>query len=463
MAKSKTQYVCKACGSISSRWLGKCPQCGAWNTLIEQTVTPAATSTNRRRKRQGEAAAPTVLSAIAMEATSRLETHIGELDRVLGGGLVRGSIVLLSGDPGIGKSTLVLQLAAAIGKQGYAVLYGSGEESAAQIKMRAQRLGITGTEIIVQAETSLENILREAGTRRPALVIIDSIQTMFCGESDGTPGSLAQIRECTGTLLTFAKSEGITVLIIGHVTKDGNIAGPRVLEHMVDTVLYFEGEKNYQFRVLRSIKNRFGSTRESGLFTMKAGGLAELTNPSRLFLAERTAAPAGSAIVAVMDGMRPLLTEIQALTTRSVFPVPRRTASGMDYNRLLILLAVLEKRAGLQFNTQDVYINIVGGLKISETAADLAVAAAIFSGMQDRPLDGRLLVLGEVGLTGDIRRVSHAARRVREGVKLGFNACILPYGNREEVQGENITGCHLYYVKTLREALETAFSFGNKN
>ena len=336
-------------------------------------------------------------------------------------------------------------------------MYGSGEESAGQIKLRADRLGIDAPELVIQADTSLDAILREAQQRRPALVIIDSIQTMYSREIEGTPGSLAQIREGTSRIMTFAKTMGIPVVVIGHVTKEGAIAGPRMMEHMVDVVLYFEGERNYQFRILRGIKNRFGSTNESGLFTMNEKGLAELANPSQLLLSERSADQAGSAVAAVMDGMRPLLGEIQALTTHSVFAVPRRTASGMDYNRLIILLAVLEKRVGVPLGTQDVYINIVGGLRITETAADLPVALAIFSSLRDMSMDSQTVVMGEVGLTGDIRRVPHALRRVKEAAKMGFRTFILPKGNMDDMKGPDISRCRLIGVATLQEAMEAAF------
>ncbi len=457
MAKVKTRYVCSNCGSVSSRWLGRCPQCGEWNTMVEETIAPEPPKAVVALQRTGAAVKPAALSSITMDKMNRLVTGIGELDRVLGGGIVPGALILLSGDPGIGKSTLVLQIADSVCRQKGTVLYGTGEESPGQIKIRADRLGIEDEALLVQADTSLDAIVQEAGRLEPQLLIVDSIQTMYSQSIEGAPGSMAQIRECTSRLMTYAKTSNIPVIVIGHVTKDGAIAGPRMMEHMVDVVLYFEGDRQYQFRILRSIKNRFGSTNDSGLFTMTEGGLSELENPSQLLLAERAANQAGSSIAAVMDGQRPLLGEIQALTTHSVFAVPRRTASGMDYNRLIILLAVLEKRVGFAVSSQDVYINVVGGLRITETSADLPIALSIVSSLQDISMDPRTVVMGEVGLTGDIRRVPQARRRVLEAVKLGFTTCIIPKGNLQDMKDDDVPGCTLYGVATLSEAIQAAF------
>lgn len=454
MTKTKTRYVCTNCGSVSSRWLGRCPQCGEWNTMTEEVLHPAGTGTMQRRNKGMR---PESLQDIAMEKMKRIRTGIDELDRVLGGGIVPGALILLSGDPGIGKSTLVLQLAAAVCCQAGSVLYGSGEESAGQLKLRADRLGIKEPRLLIQADTSLDAVLQEAESRRPGLLIVDSIQTMYCQDAEGAPGSLAQIREGTARLMTFAKTCSVSVIVIGHVTKEGAIAGPRMMEHMVDVVLYFEGERNYQFRVLRSMKNRFGSTSETGLFTMGEKGLAELTNPSQILLAERACSQPGSVIAAVMDGMRPLLGEIQALAASSVFPVPRRTASGMDYNRLIILLAVLEKRLGISLGTKDVYINVAGGLKLTETAADLPAALAVYSSLQDVSIDSRTVVMGELGLTGDVRRVPQVLRRVREGIRLGFTTFIIPQGNAADIPKQELSSCRIMGVRTIAEAIQQAF------
>ena len=453
MAKIKSRYVCTECGSVSAKWLGRCPQCGQWNTLHEEIEAPPAPAAARSVVRRA-GKSPAALKDIKSEETARLVTGIGELDAVLGGGIVPGALILLSGDPGIGKSTFVLQLASAVCGAAGTVLYATGEESAGQIKLRARRLGIDAPELLIQADTYLDAVLKTAENEKAGLLIVDSIQTMYTSDCDGAPGSQGQIREGTNKLMNFTKSTGMPVVVIGHVTKDGAIAGPRLMEHLVDVVLYLEGERQYQFRILRSMKNRFGSTNEAGIFTMSETGLKELLNPSALLLAERSAGEAGSAVAAGMDGFRPLLGEVQALTSRSVFAVPRRTVVGMDYNRLILLLAVLEKRVGLNLSTQDVYINIAGGLKLNEPAADLPVALAIVSSLRDVVVDKNTALMGEIGLTGDIRRVPHVRRRVQEAAKLGFTRFILPRGNKDDM------GRHTYdvvYVKNLGEALRAAF------
>jgi len=457
MAKVKTRYVCSNCGSVSSRWLGKCPQCGQWNTMKEEAVIAEPVQAGGRR-RTASAGAPASLRDIELESMNRRQTGIGELDRVLGGGIVPGALMLLCGDPGIGKSTLVLQTAAAVGRHCGSVLYASGEESPGQIKLRAQRLGIDEPSLWILSETSLDVVLTAAESSKPQLLIIDSIQTMYSADIDGAPGSLNQIREGTNRLMQYAKGNSVPVIVIGHVTKDGAIAGPRMMEHMVDVVLYFEGERHYRFRILRGIKNRFGSTNESGLFTMGTKGLEELKNPSQILLAERMTDQPGSAVVAVMDGMRPLLGEVQALTTRSVFAVPRRTAVGMDYNRLIILLAVLEKRVGLVIGTQDVYINVVGGLKISETAVDLPIALSVISCFRDIPLDAGTVIMGEVGLIGDIRMIPLVERRIREAAQMGFRRFIIPTGNLKDIKLSSFPECHIIGVSTVKEAITAAFT-----
>lgn len=454
MAKVRTRFVCSECGSVSTRWLGRCPHCGEWNTLAEETEKTAVPAAAASSVRQNDTK-PAPLGEIKLETVTRLTTGIGELDTVLGGGIVPGALILLSGDPGIGKSTLVLQTAAAVSKAAGTVLYASGEESAGQIKLRAERLGIDPKGIFVQADTHLDSVLKAAETEKAGLLIVDSIQTMYTGDCDSAPGSQGQVREGTNKLMNFAKSTGIPVIVVGHVTKEGTIAGPRLMEHLVDVVLYLEGERHYQFRVLRSMKNRFGSTHETGLFTMSERGLEELVNPSALLLAERSAGQAGSAVAAVMDGMRPLVGEVQALTSRSVFSVPRRTVVGMDYNRLILLLAVLEKRAGLNLSAQDVYINVAGGLKVNETAADLPVALSVVSSFRDMAMDKNTVVMGEIGLTGDIRRVPHVRRRIQEAAKLGFTRFIIPVGNADDRDKRKYD---IVAVKTLREAVEAAFN-----
>ena len=454
--KAKTLFYCTECGNETAKWAGKCPACGAWNTIVEQPERPkgagkgASVRVGITRRR----ACP--VTDLTADEEIRFPTGMGELDRVLGGGAVKGSLVLVGGAPGIGKSTLMLQICSKLCEFSK-VLYISGEESEHQLKLRAKRLHVESQQLLVLSETNLGDVLEAVNTEQPDVLIVDSIQTVSTDRYTSAPGSITQVRECALACITKAKNEGLSVILVGHVNKEGGISGPKMLEHMVDAVFCFEGERRQSYRIIRAIKNRFGSTNESGLFTMTSSGLSELENPSQLLLAERAADQAGSAVAAVLDGMRPMLGEIQALTAHSVFAVPRRTASGMDYNRLIILLAVLEKRLGVPLGSQDVYINVVGGLRLTETAADLPVALAVYSSLRDISMDSRTVVMGEVGLTGDIRRVPQALRRVKEAAKMGFNTFILPKGNLEDIETDKFPDCHFVGVATLREAIEKAF------
>ncbi|KAF1679160.1 DNA repair protein RadA [Veillonella sp. R32] len=457
MAKVKTVYFCNNCGAESARWLGKCPQCGEWNTLVEEVVRPTSTKGAAAYAPVDRSATkPVALSEIKTEDSPRMSTGYDEIDRVLGGGIVPGALMLLGGDPGIGKSTILLQVSGRIADRFGKVLYASGEESQMQLKLRAERLGIEGNQLAVMADTNLDSILQEASQHKPALLVIDSIQTMFTDALDSTPGSVGQVRECTARLLRFAKEQGVPVIIIGHVTKDGNIAGPRMLEHMVDVVLYFEGERSYQFRILRGIKNRFGSTSESGLFVMEEEGLAELVNPSATLLAERTEEETGSAVMAYLEGIRPILVEVQSLVSTTAFGMPRRTSIGYDLNRLIILLAVLEKRCGLTLGNKDVYVNVIGGLKVNEPACDLSVAVAIVSNLKNRPVPADMVILGEVGLTGNIRSIPRIEQRIAEAAKMGFTRFVVPAGNSKQVK-TNRKGISIHGVTTVQEAMQLVF------
>ena len=421
MPKNKTVFVCRDCGAEYSKWNGKCTACGAWNTL-EETV-PVTVGTGK--------AAPvgtfkySRISEISYDDETRYDTGISELDRVLGGGLVKGSLVLIGGDPGIGKSTLLLQICGFMGHD-HTILYVSGEESERQIKLRAERLGVASENLFLASNNNCESIIKAVCENKPEIVIIDSIQTITSSSLTSTAGSIVQVRECTGAFMRMAKSEEIPVFIVSHVNKDGGIAGPKIMEHIVDTVLYFEGEKQLAYRILRAIKNRFGSTNEIGVFRMDDDGLSEVENPSEMMLSGRLKNVSGSAVVCAMEGTRPILAEVQALVTKSSFSAPRRVATGFDYNRLYMILAVLEKRSGFAFGGLDVYVNIVGGLKIDEPAADLAVAMALWSGLCDKAIPEDLLVFGEVGLGGEIRSVSRVRERVKEGARLGFTKCVIP-------------------------------------
>ena len=452
MSKTRTRYVCQQCGSTQPKWMGRCPDCGEWNTLVETVVAD--------ERRAGPAlttpeAVPQPLPAIATDGFQRIPVTIGELSRVLGGGIVPGSGVLVGGDPGIGKSTLLLQLASLLAGEGHRVLYVSGEESPQQIKLRAARLAIDNATLYVLGETHLESIGAHIEQLQPRLAIIDSIQSISSDTLTSSAGTVSQVRDCTGYLLRLAKTQSIPIFIVGHVTKEGAIAGPKVLEHMVDTVLYLEGERFNTYRLLRSVKNRFGSTDEVGIFEMTETGLQEVSNPSEAFLAERLPSAAGSAIAVTMEGTRPLLVEVQALASTTAFNIPRRTANGVDFNRLLLLSAVLARRVGMRLSDQDVFVNVVGGLHVSEPAADLAIAIAIGSSFHSRPVAADLAIVGEVGLSGELRSVSYLSQRLNEAARLGFDRCLMPHWRRRGTKGDP-EGVEIISVRTLQEALEVA-------
>jgi DNA repair protein RadA/Sms len=454
MAKAKRVWTCQSCGHQTAKWLGKCPDCDAWNSYVEEAVV--APRKGRVASNPSPTTLPLPLTEVRRDADERLQTHIGELDRVLGGGIVQGSLVLIGGDPGIGKSTLILQAVAGLSRppQNQVVLYVSGEESATQLRMRGDRLGIQSDQVYLLTETSMEMIQEQVSRLKPRVLVIDSIQTIFMADVTSAPGSVSQVRECTAQLMALAKSQNLPILIIGHVTKEGTIAGPRVLEHMVDTVLYFEGERHNVYRVLRAVKNRFGPTNEIGVFEMRQAGLAEVANPSELFLAERPLHVSGSTVVASIEGTRPLLVELQALGSPSGFGTPRRVANGIDHQRMALLLAVLEKRLGLPLQTHDVYVNIVGGLRVDEPAIDLGVVAAVASSLRDIPIDPALVIFGEVGLTGEVRAVGHVETRLREAAKLGFRRCLLPRANCTPMTTDTLAdNFELCGVRTVAEAL----------
>lgn len=460
MAKSKTSYVCQQCGYVSPGYLGRCPNCGEWNTLVETIEARAEPSRDSAGRRVGGLPTPQRLAEIGAAAFDRIPVPIMEFDRVLGGGLVPGSLVLIGGDPGIGKSTLVLQVAAAIGETGGTVLYVSGEESVQQIKLRADRLGVDTASLLVLSETNLSNILAVADGAPPSLLIIDSIQTMEEEELASAAGSVAQVRACTARLMQWAKPRHVPVLIVGHVTKEGAIAGPRVLEHMVDAVLYLEGERFHHYRILRGVKNRFGSTDEVGVFEMADGGLREVRNPSEAFLEERSSIAAGSAVAVTVEGTRPILVEIQALSSPTAFGLPRRSATGLDSNRLQLLVAVLQKRVGLALGMQDIYANVVGGLKIAEPAVDLAVAVAIASSLLDRPVEARTVAIGEVGLSGELRSVHQLERRINEASRLGFTRLVVPAAGRQRLTIRPV-GVEVIGAGNAADAIEAALGSGD--
>ena len=448
MAKTKTVFVCNECGYESAKWLGKCPACNSWNSFFEQKVEKTTEAGRVERK---ELNVPKALNTYKGEETLRTSTGFAEVDRVLGGGLVKGSLILLGGEPGIGKSTLILQLCDKVKGEGK-VLYVSGEESAEQIKLRADRLNINNDDIMFLGETDIEVVNQAIIDINPKLVIIDSIQTMYSDELSAAAGSVSQVREITAQVMRICKSRAITTIIIGHVTKEGNIAGPRVLEHMVDTVLYLEGERYFSYRILRGVKNRFGSTNEIGMFEMKQEGMCEILNPSDVLISEREDNPAGSCIVSSMEGTRPILVELQALTSKSVFGFPKRTANGLDFNRLALLIAVLEERAGMMLGTQDVYLNVVGGMKINEPALDLGIMCTVASSFKNMPIPKDTVIMGEVGLTGEVRRINFIEKRIKEAEKLGFKTCIIPESNKKLLK-ENYK-LDIIGVKNIQEAMK---------
>lgn len=427
MAKAKTIYVCSECGYETPRWLGKCPDCGSWNTLNEQEAVPAAKPEEKKlRRAPGSDAEAAKVSEIPDETMARRSSGIGELDRVLGGGVVDGSMVLVGGDPGIGKSTLLTQLCANMSREGACVLYVSGEESARQVKLRTRRLGCADADFYVLSENDMNTVEKRMQQLSPAIMVVDSIQTMYKPDMASAPGSVSQVRECAAQLMRLAKVSGCSVFLVGHVTKEGSIAGPRILEHMVDAVLYFEGDRQHQYRLLRAVKNRFGSVNELGMFEMSERGMLEVENASEALLSERAHDASGAVVMCAMEGSRPLLTDVQALVATTVFGNPRRMASGVDQGRLALLLAVLEKRVGLRLYDQDVYINIAGGMSLTEPAADLALCVAVASSQRNLPIGGDWAVMGEVGLAGEVRAISQAERRIAECARLGFTSVIVP-------------------------------------
>jgi len=449
MAKAKKSvFFCGNCGHEESKWLGQCPMCKEWNTFTEEVISKGHSSIAAQKKEMQVM----TLSSISADAEDRIRTHIGELDRVLGGGIVMGSLILVGGDPGIGKSTLLLQVCQKLSGDKRNILYISGEESLKQIKLRANRIGDFTENLLLLCETNLELIRSIIEERRPEVVVIDSIQTMYSEDVGSAPGSVSQVRESTNVLMQLAKGMGISIFIVGHVTKEGTVAGPRVLEHMVDTVLYFEGDRHASYRILRGVKNRFGSTNEIGVFEMREAGLTEVENPSEFMLNGKPENASGSVVACSMEGTRPILIEIQALICQSNFGMPRRTAAGTDYNRVNLLMAVLEKRAGLSLANSDAYINIAGGIKMNEPAVDLGIVMAIVSSHRNRPVDEKTIIFGEVGLSGEVRAVSMPEERVGEAKKLGFKKCIMPEVSRDVVK--KISGIEVIGVRNISDAIK---------
>ncbi len=450
--KQKTIYTCQQCGMQSPKWLGKCSDCGQWNSLVEETVT---VTKGKRALPENSGTAPKRLADVTVTTEDRQECGFAEFDRVLGGGVVTGSFTLIGGDPGIGKSTLLLQAAERWAGAG-PVLYVTAEESTRQVKLRASRLGVSANDLFLLAENSLEAVLDRARELKPAFLVVDSIQTVFTAALESAPGSVSQVRECASRLMYYAKGEGVPTFIVGHVTKDGSIAGPRMLEHMVDTVLYFEGDGGHPYRILRAVKNRYGSTNEIGVFEMKDVGLAEVTNPSEIFLAERPEDAAGSVVVSAIEGTRPILVELQALVSGAAYGNPRRTAMGIDSNRVSLLVAVLEKKVGYALLAQDVFLNVAGGVRLNEPAIDLGVMAALASSHLNRAIPARTVMFGEVGLAGEVRAVSRPELRVKEAARLGFDCCLLPAGNLKNLDVPK--GIKLIGVRNASEALEHLFN-----
>lgn len=448
MAKPKQVYFCQECGYESSKWMGQCPGCRAWNTFVEEKVVTGA----RKQGNRTVSAAPASILEVTSDVETRLDTNMKELDRVLGGGIVKGSLVLIGGDPGIGKSTILLQVCRNLTDAGHKVLYVSGEESLQQIKMRAERLGDFKKEMYLLCETDVDAIEDAMAKVQPEVMVIDSVQTMMQESVASAAGSVSQVREVTNRLMQMAKLKNVAIFIVGHVTKEGTVAGPRTLEHMVDTVLYFEGERSSMYRILRSVKNRFGATNEIAVFEMKEHGLEEVKNPSEVMLTGRPLDAAGSVIVCSMEGTRPLLIEIQALVAQTNFQMPRRTTVGIDFNRVNLLMAVLEKRAGIHLGSCDAYVNLTGGIRLSEPAVDLGIILALVSSYRNRPVDEHTIAFGEVGLTGEVRSVSMAEQRVREAARLGFTTCILPSSNTNNIK--SIEGMRLIGVSNVKEAID---------
>ncbi len=455
MAKQRVQYVCQSCGRTTPSFMGRCPKCGEFGTMVEEVVAETAVAGKATRSPSRFNSTPQRLADVTADGFARMTLPLGEFSRVLGGGIVPGSLVLVGGDPGIGKSTLLLEVAALVANQYGPTLYVSGEESAQQIKMRADRMNVQAHDLFLVTETNLAVIFRHVEQINPTLVIVDSIQTTYADDLNSSAGSVSQVRECASRLQEWAKSAGTAIFLVGHVTKEGAIAGPRVLEHIVDTVLYLGGDPFHRYRLLRGVKNRFGATSEVGVFEMVAAGMKEVPNPSEAFLAERQVNAPGSAIAVTMEGTRPLLVEIQALGTATAFSNPRRTANGIDYNRLLLLTAVLTRRVGLSLHDKDVFVNVVGGLQVDEPAADLAVSVAIASSIKDRPIHADMAFIGEVGLSGELRAVSQLDSRLKEAAKLGFKRCIIPRPTRRQAdefpKEVEVIGC-----RSLNEAIQHA-------